>query len=79
MNLPGFGFGTSSSLSSSRSKLENYYKTNFTTFLVNEQGGSHNFNKFDLLSFWKTQYKTFPILSKMVHDILTSPVSIVAS
>ena len=79
MNLPSFGFGTSSSSSSSRSELENYYETNFAGFLVNEQGGSHDFNKFDLLAFWKAQSRTFPVLSRMARDILTSLVSTVAS
>ena len=52
MNLLGFGFGFGTS-SSSRSELENYYEINFTAFLVNVKGGSHDFKKFDLLSFWK--------------------------
>ena len=79
MNLPDFSFDTSSSSSSSCLELENYYETNFTAFLVNEQGDSHDFNKFYLLSFWKAQSRTFLVLSKMVRDILTSPVFTITS
>ena len=34
---------------------------------------------FDFLLFWKAQSTAFPVLSKMARDILTTPVSTVAS
>ena len=67
MNTSSYSYSSSSS--SSRSELENYYETNFSAFFTN----------FDLLNFWKGQSTTFPVLSRMARDILTTPVSTVAS
>ena len=38
-----------------------------------------DFTNFDLLNFWKGQSTMFPVLSRMARDILTTPVSTVAS
>jgi len=78
ISYTGFGFGASST-SSARSKLENYLEINFAAFIFNEQGGGHDFNKFDILSFWRSQSRTFPVLSRMTRDMLTIPVSTLAS
>ena len=34
---------------------------------------------FDILKWWKSHESTFPVLSKMARDLLTPPVSTVAS
>ena len=73
-----FGVGASST-SSAFSELENHLETNFAAFIFNEQGGGHDFNKFDILSFWRSQSIVFLVLSRMARDILTIPVSTVAS
>ena len=78
MTLYGIGFGSSSS-SYTRSELENYYETNFSACFAIGQDGRHDFTNFDLLLFWKAQSTAFPVLSKMARDILTTPVSTVAS
>ena len=78
MNLHGIGFGSSSS-SYTRSELENYYETNFSACFAIGPDGHHDFTNFDLLLFWKAQSTAFPVLSKMARDILTTPVSTVAS
>ncbi|KAJ0081198.1 hypothetical protein Patl1_12019 [Pistacia atlantica] len=36
-------------------------------------------DQFDILQWWKAHQKTYPILSTIAHDLLTPPVSTVAS
>ena len=66
------------SSSSSRSELENYFETNFSAFYTT-QTDKIDFLNFDLLNFWRSQANTFPVLSRMARDVLTIPVSTVAS
>ncbi|XP_058192137.1 zinc finger BED domain-containing protein RICESLEEPER 2-like [Rhododendron vialii] len=63
--------GPSSSETLSRSELTQYLEINLVT---NEE-----FQSFDILAWWKKTEKTFPILSIMARDLLTPPVSSVAS
>ncbi|KAF7139308.1 hypothetical protein RHSIM_Rhsim07G0152900 [Rhododendron simsii] len=63
--------GPGSSETSSRSELTQYLEINLVT---NEE-----FQSFDILAWWKKTEKTFPILSTMARDLLTPPVSSVAS
>ncbi|KAF7129553.1 hypothetical protein RHSIM_Rhsim10G0115400 [Rhododendron simsii] len=63
--------GPGSSETSSRSELTQYLEINLVT---NEE-----FQSFDILAWWKKTEKTFPILSIMARDLLTPPVSSVAS
>ena len=48
-------------------------------FFFDDQGCMSDFNKFDLLWFWRKQITNFPILSKIAHDILIVPVHTVPS
>ncbi|KAF7141487.1 hypothetical protein RHSIM_Rhsim06G0083600 [Rhododendron simsii] len=63
--------GPGSSETSERSELTQYLEINLVT---NEE-----FQSFDILAWWKKTEKTFPILSIMARDLLTPPVSSVAS
>ena len=78
ISYTGFSFDVSST-SSARSELENYLETNFAAFIFNEQGGGHDLNKFDILSFWRSRTRALPVLSRIARDILTISVSTVGS
>lgn len=54
ISYTGFGFGSSSSSASTSNELENNLETKFAAYIFNDQGGNHGFNKFDLLSFWRS-------------------------
>ena len=50
-------------------RLRNYFKSNF---VIDD-------NKLDILQWWKSKQDRFPTLSMIARDILTTPVSTVAS
>ena len=76
LSNPAFSHAAPSS--SARSELENYFEINFSAFYTTSTG-TIDFVNFDLLNFWRSQANTFPVLSRMARDILTIPVSTVAS
>ncbi|KAG5557536.1 hypothetical protein RHGRI_007693 [Rhododendron griersonianum] len=63
--------GPGSSETCSRSELTQYLEINLVT--------TEDLQSFDILAWWKKTEKTFPILSIMARDLLTPPVSSVAS
>ena len=59
---------------SSRFDLSKYLDTDYCSYLSLNQ-----MKHFDILKWWKSHESTFPVLSKMARDLLTPPVSTVAS
>ena len=59
---------------SSRCDLSKYLDTDYRSYL-----SPNEVKNIDIMKWWKSHESTFPILSKMAHDLLTSPVSTVAS
>ena len=60
--------------SSSMSDLLKYLDTDYLSYLSHDE-----IKKFDIMKWWKSHESTFPVLSKMAHDLLTPPVFTVAS
>ncbi|KAK9937808.1 hypothetical protein M0R45_014577 [Rubus argutus] len=54
-------------------ELHKYLGVNYTAYMTNEE-----FQKFDILAWWKYNEGSFPVLSKMARDLLTPSVSAVA-
>lgn len=72
-------FGTLSSSSLNELELEMYLDIDFTTYVYNELDASLDFNKFDLLTFWRQHWIIFCVISKTVRDLLTIPMSTITS
>ncbi|MCL7045409.1 hypothetical protein MKW94_012915 [Papaver nudicaule] len=66
---------TSSTPSPPHTELYKYLDTEFTDFITDQEDEEN----FDLLSWWRKYCGNFPILSIMARDLLTPPVSTVAS
>ena len=60
--------------SSSMSDLLKYLDTDYLSYLSHDE-----IKNFDIMKWWKSHESTFPVLSKMTRDLLTPPVSTVAS
>ena len=59
---------------SSRCDFSKYLDTNYCSYL-----SPNEVKNFDIVNWWKSHESTFPVLSKMVHDLLAPPMSTVAS
>ncbi|VVA41406.1 Hypothetical predicted protein [Prunus dulcis] len=66
--------GKQKSVISSRTEVFKYLDTEFVEFMTEEER-----NNFNILDWWKAHKKNFPVLSIMARDVLTTPVSTVAS
>ncbi|BBG93089.1 BED zinc finger [Prunus dulcis] len=66
--------GKQKSVISSRTEVFKYLDTEFVEFMTEEER-----NNFNILDWWKAHEKNFPVLSIMARDVLTTPVSTVAS
>ncbi|CAL2264969.1 unnamed protein product [Prunus armeniaca] len=66
--------GKQKSVISSRTEVFKYLDTEFVKFMTKEER-----NNFNILDWWKAHEKNFPVLSIMACDVLTTPVSTVAS
>ncbi|KAL2526756.1 BED zinc finger [Abeliophyllum distichum] len=55
-------------------ELVRYYTHDVLSMLDDEE-----IKNFDILKWWRQHQRSYPILSKMVRDLLTTPVSTVAS
>ena len=59
---------------SSRCNLSKYLDTDYCSHI-----SPNEVKNFDIMKWWKSHEFSFPVLSKMTRDLLTPPVSIVAS
>ncbi|KAI3937195.1 hypothetical protein MKW92_053146 [Papaver armeniacum] len=66
---------STSSSALAHTDLYKYLDTEFTDFITDQEDEAN----FDLLSWWRKYCGNFPILSIMARDLLTPPVSTVAS
>ncbi|KAI5344310.1 PREDICTED: zinc finger [Prunus dulcis] len=66
--------GKQKSVISSRTEVFKYLDTEFVEFMTEEER-----NNFNILDWWKAHEKNFHVLSIMARDVLTTPVSTVAS
>jgi len=58
---------------------EVFQKSELDIYLEEARLDPRLFIKFNLLSYWMTTMARFPYLSKMVYDILSIPITIIAS
>ncbi|KAH7670359.1 Ribonuclease H-like protein [Dioscorea alata] len=79
INQQFFMGGSSSSSNSSTTptssyEINHYLNNNITNFLTSEE-----IDNFDILSWWKKQEHSYSVLAAMARDLLTPPISTVAS
>ena len=60
--------------SSSMSDLSKYLDIDYLSYLSHDE-----IKKFDIMKWWKSHESTFLVISKMARDLLTPPLSTVAS